>query len=228
MGKILRRKLQVIRLSYLMLLVLLSLFSAAIRTSVGTEVHDVAITYMDVHLPVLPVYMGGTFIHVDVENLGTVNETFDVTVYAKNNRTFTIGPYTIKNSAPWASDYSTFDWLLPTLHIYAVFPPPWPWPPHRPLAENFTVWAEAEVVPGDVNVSNNVYVYGNVTVIWWILDVNPPDGHIDIRDIATVAKSFGSYPEHPNWNPSVDFNNDEKIDIRDIAVTAKHFGRSYL
>ena len=226
MGKIVRRKLQVIRLSYLMPLLLLSLFSAAIKTSVGTEVHDVAITYMDVGRPVLPIYMGGTFIHVDVENLGTVNETFDVTVYAKNHKNFTMGPSTIKDLAPGASDYSTFFWELPIVFI-AVFPPPWPWPPHGPLAENFTVWAEAEVAPGDVNVSNNVYVYGNVTVIWWVLDVNPPDGHIDIRDIATVAKSFGSYPEHPNWNPSVDFNNDEKIDIRDIAVTAVHFGQSY-
>jgi hypothetical protein len=92
--------------------------------------------------------------------------------------------------------------------------------------ENFTVWAEADV-PNDSNFSNNIYVNGNITVVWWVIDVDPPDGQIDMRDVATVAKSFGSYPNHPNWRPYVDFNSDEKIDMRDIAASARHFGEYY-
>jgi hypothetical protein len=51
-----------------------------------------------------------------------------------------------------------------------------------------------------------------------------PDGKVDIRDIAVVAKCFGSSPGSPGWNVNCDVNNDSRIDIRDIAIVAKHFG----
>jgi len=59
------------------------------------------------------------------------------------------------------------------------------------------------------------------------------DARIDMIDIATVAKKFGShgpdYPNQgdrasPNWKPSVDINGDGKIDMKDIANVAKKFG----
>jgi ABC-type transport system substrate-binding protein len=51
-----------------------------------------------------------------------------------------------------------------------------------------------------------------------------PDVKVDIRDVASAAKSFGSYPGHARWDPSVDVILDFKIDIRDIAAIAKGFG----
>lgn len=51
------------------------------------------------------------------------------------------------------------------------------------------------------------------------------DGKCDIRDIAIVAKAFGSYPGYPNWNPIADLNGDLKVDIKDIATVAKDFGK---
>lgn len=57
-------------------------------------------------------------------------------------------------------------------------------------------------------------------------DINQ-DRKVDIRDIATVAKAFGSSPDHPNWNPSADINENGKIDIRDIAIVARDFGLNY-
>jgi len=53
------------------------------------------------------------------------------------------------------------------------------------------------------------------------------DGKVDVRDIALTAKTFGSYPDHPKWNPIADENEDNKIDIRDIALIAKNFGKTY-
>ena len=50
------------------------------------------------------------------------------------------------------------------------------------------------------------------------------DGKVDIKDIATAAAAFGSFPGHERWNPICDTNNDGKIDIKDIAVTATGFG----
>jgi hypothetical protein len=57
-------------------------------------------------------------------------------------------------------------------------------------------------------------------------DVNR-DGKVDLRDISLVAIAFGSYPEHPRWNPIADLNQDAKIDLKDIALVAKHFGDHY-
>lgn len=51
------------------------------------------------------------------------------------------------------------------------------------------------------------------------------DWRVDIRDVSIVALAFGSYPNHPRWNPNADINNDNKIDIKDIAIVAKNFGR---
>jgi hypothetical protein len=55
-------------------------------------------------------------------------------------------------------------------------------------------------------------------------DVNC-DGKVDILDIATIAKAYGSYPGHPKWNPNVDLDGNNKIDIIDIAKAAKNYGK---
>jgi ABC-type transport system substrate-binding protein len=51
-----------------------------------------------------------------------------------------------------------------------------------------------------------------------------PDIKVDMKDIGTVAKAFGTYPGHPRWNPFADVNCDYKIDMRDIGAIAKKFG----
>jgi len=53
-----------------------------------------------------------------------------------------------------------------------------------------------------------------------------PDFKVDIRDIAYVAKAFGSHPGHERWSPFADISCDYKIDIRDIAMIASKFGWS--
>jgi len=52
------------------------------------------------------------------------------------------------------------------------------------------------------------------------------DGKVDIKDIAIVAKAYGSYPGYPNWNPIADLNGDGKVDIKDVAIVAKQFGKT--
>lgn len=59
-----------------------------------------------------------------------------------------------------------------------------------------------------------------------LTDINY-DGNVDIKDIATAAKAFGSYPGHPEWRMEADLPpTDGKIDIKDIARIAKDFGKS--
>jgi len=75
---------------------------------------------------------------------------------------------------------------------------------------------------------NNVDDYPLMTP--WIAaspgDINR-DGEVDMKDVATAAMAFGSYPGHPRWNPIVDQNEDATIDLKDIALVAKNFGKTY-
>ena len=57
-------------------------------------------------------------------------------------------------------------------------------------------------------------------------DVND-DATVNIKDQAIVAKAYGSYLGHPNWNPDADLNNDNKVNTIDIAFVAKHLGKWY-
>jgi len=52
------------------------------------------------------------------------------------------------------------------------------------------------------------------------------DGTVNIMDIAIVAKAYGSYPGHPNWNGIADLDDNKKIDILDIATVAKDYGKT--
>lgn len=51
------------------------------------------------------------------------------------------------------------------------------------------------------------------------------DRKIDMKDIAIVAKAFGTYPGDLRWNNFADLNNDLKVDMKDVAIIAKNFGK---
>jgi hypothetical protein len=55
-------------------------------------------------------------------------------------------------------------------------------------------------------------------------DVNG-DGKVDIKDVAIVAKAYGSTLSGPRWNPLADLNGDLIIDIKDVAIVCAHFGQ---
>jgi parallel beta-helix repeat protein len=52
------------------------------------------------------------------------------------------------------------------------------------------------------------------------------DGFVTIADISVAAIAFGSFPEHPRWNPIADLNKDGWVDISDIAKIACDFGKT--
>ena len=53
------------------------------------------------------------------------------------------------------------------------------------------------------------------------------DGKVDVKDIALVAKAFGSSKNKPNWNVMADANGDDKVDIRDIGLVCANVGNVY-
>jgi hypothetical protein len=56
------------------------------------------------------------------------------------------------------------------------------------------------------------------------------DGQIDMKDVAFVARAFGSHPGSANWNPAADLTGpiplvpDGVVDMRDVALVTKAFG----
>jgi len=55
-------------------------------------------------------------------------------------------------------------------------------------------------------------------------DVQPPWGIVDMRDVAYVARHFGTNSTSPNWDPAVDVNGDGVVNMKDVAIVARHFG----
>jgi len=52
------------------------------------------------------------------------------------------------------------------------------------------------------------------------------DGKVNIKDLFTVAKAFGTEPGHPRWEMEADLNGDGIVNVRDIFAVAKDFGKS--
>jgi hypothetical protein len=96
-----------------------------------------------------------------------------------------------------------------------------------PSYSGYNMTASADISPEiDSNMTNNVLQSPLTVEIRILGDVND-DGKVDISDVATAAKAFGSHPGYLRWNPIADINLDGKVDILDIALIAKNFGKHY-
>jgi len=89
---------------------------------------------------------------------------------------------------------------------------------------NYTIKAEASVVPEEKDISDNTFIDGTV----WVKfpgDVTG-DGVVNIWDLTTAAIAYGCEKGEPEYNPDADINNDGIVDIRDISVIGKNYGKT--
>jgi predicted GH43/DUF377 family glycosyl hydrolase len=56
-------------------------------------------------------------------------------------------------------------------------------------------------------------------------DINK-DGRVEMKDVAIVARAFGSTSGDPNWNPMADLNKDGVVDKTDITMVVESFGKT--
>ena len=175
----------------------------------STTDHDVAV--VSVEPSTARVYAGQTInITVVAENEGMNTETFNVTVKYENTTmgiVGTIGTQTVTNLASGTNTTLTFSWNTSVT-----------------ACVNYTINAEASVVPGENDVSDNTFIDGTV----WVKfpgDVTG-DGVVDIWDLTTAAIAYACEVGEPYYNPDADMNSDGVVDIGDISVIGKNYGKT--
>jgi outer membrane protein assembly factor BamB len=90
---------------------------------------------------------------------------------------------------------------------------------------NYTISAYALLAPGETNTGDNDMTGGAVYV------GIPGDvdgiGRVNMNDIVSILKAFGSTPGQPNWNPNCDINGKGRVDMSDVVIAVSHFGQHY-
>ena len=167
-------------------------------------IRDIAVIHVNPSMTT--VYEGWTVnITVIVKNEGDLSETFDVTAFYDNT---TIDTLTVNDLASGENTTIIFEW-----NTHGLFP-----------CQNYTLRAEAEPVPYETDLSDNIYFDGAVK-IKLVGDING-DGIVDIFDLAAAALAFSSSPGDPNWNPDTDLDQNGIIDIFDIVRITMNYGRT--
>ena len=170
---------------------------------VRTLIRDIAIISLTAYPKA--VYAGWSVnLTVAVRNEGNLTESFSVILYCNET---VIVMIEILDLAPNEELTITYVWDTTGL----------------PECSNYTIRAELPPLEQEFEVEDNYFVDGYVKIKIYG-DING-DGKVDIRDVATVASAFGSYPGHSRWNPEADLNLDGEVNIRDVAIVASNFGR---
>jgi PKD repeat protein len=169
-----------------------------------TEIHDVALTSIACLDRIYSDWL--VTVTIKVKNKGTFTETFDVTAYYN---TSIIATTTVVNLGPYAPKTLTMQWNTTGLPTYV----------------NYTVSAQAEILPDEADTSDNTIVDG--TVRTRALGDIDGDRDIDIFDIVKIATLYGVTDTDPNWNIEADLAPNGKIDIFDVVIAAGKYGNQY-
>jgi branched-chain amino acid transport system substrate-binding protein len=152
-------------------------------------------------------------ITVTIENHGDYTEKFNVT--ACYNETAII--------LPDGKNYTTI-----TVTSESFTPISFTWNTTGvPYGNYTTITANATIVPGETNTTDNTYTDGWV-VVTIAGDVNG-NGVVESKDlIFGLGPAYGSRPGDPNWNPNADLNGNGVVESTDlIFVFAPNNGKRW-
>lgn len=141
---------------------------------------------------------------VSTENHST--EDFDVAVDAT---TTAIGTETVNNTPNGTPTTLTFVWNTSAI-VYG----------------NYTISAFAWPVPGEVNLTDNVFVDGMVLVTI-PGDING-DLRVTVQDLVLLANAYASHPGDARWNPNADIDGNGVVGLSDLVILAIHYGQHFL
>jgi hypothetical protein len=165
--------------------------------------HDVGITSISAAKTVVGQGFG-VDLTAQVANYGTSTEAFSVVAYA-NSIIVDTQNVTL---ASGVSDAVTLTWDT------GGFP-----------MGNYTLSAFAELAPGETNTSNSTLTGGTVYV--GIPGDVDGTGRVDMGDVVSILKAFGSTVGQPNYNPNCDIENTGKVDMSDVVIALRNFGQHY-
>jgi len=176
--------------------------------TIRSPIHDVAVVNVLCFKTVV-CQNYSTFAYVTVENQGDFIETFNITAYANET---VIHIITNINLTSEDSKNVTFAWNTTGF-----------------AKGNYTIWAYAEPVEGEIDTEDNTVTDGWV-VVSILGDVNG-DGKVRADDVLAVALRFGTDqggPPNSNgyiYDANCDINDDLKIRVDDVLTVALNFGQ---
>jgi hypothetical protein len=166
-------------------------------------IRDIAVTAIEVHPTIA--YQGWlVYINVTVKNVGNLTETF--TVKAKYDGTL-IDQTTVNNLPPGNETTVTIIW-----NTKNVTP-----------CHSYTISAEAEPLPFEINLANNLLTDGIVKIK--IMGDIDSDGLVTMSDINILVTAYGTYPGHPRWNSEADLDQNGRISMGDLIILIANFGK---
>ncbi len=175
-------------------------FDVYYKTSSEIIAHDVAIT--NVSPSAIMVNQGETVsIGVEVQNQGDTTEAFDVNCYVNET---SVGSEAVA-LANGTSTMLVFSWNTMGTDY-----------------DNYTIRAEASIVPGEIDTADNMYSDGKVTVTM-LGDVNG-DFTVDDSDLILLSQVYGLTPSSPKWNPYADLNKDNIVNVSDVWLLGENYG----
>ena len=146
-------------------------------------------------------------INTTICNQGHNEETFNVTAFC-NNTAIVLPDGKNYTATTLTSGNST------TLTI--------PWNTAGLAMGNYTMSANATILPGETDTADNIYIDGTILVTF-PGDVNG-DLKVRVDDILAIALAFGLNAGDPEYDPNLDVNGDGKIRVDDILIAALNFG----
>ena len=142
-------------------------------------------------------------ISVMMTNDGNYTESFNVGVYANA----TIINQTEVTLIGGKSEIMTFTWNTSGF-----------------VKGNYTIWAYAWPVSGETDTADNKFTGGVVTVT--ILGDLDGDFAVQLVDLVTLARAYGSKPGELGWNPNADLDDNGIVGLTDLVIMAKNYGKT--
>ncbi|MEM2702764.1 MAG: dockerin type I domain-containing protein [Candidatus Bathyarchaeia archaeon] len=166
-------------------------------------IRDIAVMAIEVH-PTFAYQGWLVYINITVKNIGNLTETF--TVKAKYDGTI-INQTSVTNLPPYDETTVTIVWKTKN-----VAP-----------CRNYTISAEAEPLPFEINLANNLLTNGAVKIK--IMGDIDGDGKVTMSDVDIFITAFGTYPSHPRWSSEADLDQNGRISMSDVILLIANFGK---
>jgi hypothetical protein len=142
---------------------------------------------------------------VTVRNKGSNAESFNVTAYYNASA---IAKQTVLDLPPNNTTMLNFTWN--TLGA---------------LPSHYEIIAEADLLPDELNITDNMLVCPDMVFVKLVGDANS-DSVVNADDLAVLRLAFGSTPQSGTWNLECDFNRDLIVDAHDLRLQGKNYGTS--